>query len=294
MLAPLVEQLVEVARTEHLTRAAERLGVPQPTLSRSMARLADRLGTPLLVPDGRGVRLTRAGRVLAEHAERAGLELRAGLAAVRDEVSPETGRVVLGFLHSMGPVAVPRLVAGFRAERPGVRIGLVQDGTDRIVEGVLEGSVDVALVSPPPADSRLRTRELARQDLVLLVARADPDARSSPVPPASLASETLITLRPGFGVRTMTDELLHRCRVLPRYAFESDDLTTVAGLVAAGLGSAVLPQGTGDPASTLELALDDPSAVRTITAVWAGDRTPTEPAAALRRYVVDHGSAAFG
>src|ERR1700744_3159551 len=98
-LVPRLRQFVVVAREEHLTRAAELLGVPQPTLSRSIARLEAQLGLALFTRPGRSIRLPRPGRDLLEAAERALAVLDAALGRLAGEAHPLSGRVALGFLH---------------------------------------------------------------------------------------------------------------------------------------------------------------------------------------------------
>src|SRR5882757_7397643 len=109
-LVPLLRQFVAVAREEHMTRAAELLGISQPTLSRSIARLEAELGVPLFARPGRSIRLTRHGRYLLESSERALLALSASLERLAGEADPSRGRVALGFLHTFGGEIVPRLM----------------------------------------------------------------------------------------------------------------------------------------------------------------------------------------
>src|ERR1700744_169707 len=101
-LVPRLRQFAVVAREEHLTRAAELLGVPQPTLSRSIARLEAEMGVPLFTRPGRSIRLTRHGRVLLDSAQRSVAALTAGVHRVIGEADPARGRVALGFLHTLG------------------------------------------------------------------------------------------------------------------------------------------------------------------------------------------------
>src|SRR5215468_7232631 len=114
-LVPRLRQFIAVAREEHLTRAAELIGVPQPTLSRSIARLEAELGVPLFTRPGRSIKLTRHGRFLLDSAERTVASLGASLRALIDEADPGRGRIALGFLHTLGGEAVPRLLRDFRA-----------------------------------------------------------------------------------------------------------------------------------------------------------------------------------
>ncbi|SHG47755.1 transcriptional regulator [Jatrophihabitans endophyticus] len=292
-LAPGLEQLVAVVEAGSITAAAVRLGTPQPTLSRAIARLGRELGTELVVRDGRGVRLTRQGEQLAEHATRALREVRAGVATVRADADADAGHVVLGFLHSMGPRAVPSLLRGFRDAHPGVSIGLVQEASDVVLDGVLAGRIDLALASPVPDRPELRRRALARQPLVAVVPAKHRLAARSRVRPADLAGEPVITLRPGYGVRSLTDALLRRAGLPLTYAFESDEMTTVAGLVAAGLGVAVLPRGAASGSGAVEIALSAPGPARVISLAWSARRTSTAPVTALRRHLLAHGPPAL-
>jgi len=293
-LAPVLEQLVALADTGSVTAAAARLGVPQPTVSRTIARLARELGTDLVVREGRGVRLTRQGAVLAEHGRAALRELRAGLDAVRSDADPASGHVVLGFLHSMGPRAVPELLRRFRSAHPGVSVGLVQDAAEVVLDGVLAGRVDLALASPVPARPDLRSRALARQPLVAVLPRRHRLAARGRVAVTDLVTDPMITMRAGYGVRTLTDDLLRAAGLPLVYAFESDEMTTVAGLVSAGLGVSVLPRGAAAGTATIEVALRAPAAVRVISLAWSARRTLTPPVAALRQHLIRHGPELLG
>ena len=104
-LVPRLRQFAVVAREEHLTRAAELLGVPQPTLSRSIARLEADLGVPLFTRPGRSIRLTRHGRALLDAAERTMATLSGTVERLAAEAHPGHGRVALGFLHTVRPCA---------------------------------------------------------------------------------------------------------------------------------------------------------------------------------------------
>jgi DNA-binding transcriptional LysR family regulator len=291
-LASGLEQFAAVARSEHITAAATELDVPQPTLSRSLARLQASLGVDLLARDGRGVRLTRQGRMLAASAERALRELRAGLAEVRGDASAGEGRAILGFLHSMGPVAVPTLLRGFRAEHPGIRISLVQGASADVTDDVASGRIDLALASPVPRNAALRSRVLARQRVVMLLPEDHPLAARPQLRLRDLAAEPLISMRPGYGLRTIAERLLTSAGLPLAFAFESDEMSTAAGLVSAGLGVALLIAGNAVP-GTVERPIASPGATRSISLVWSAGRTLTPPVRALREHLVEHGPAAL-
>ncbi len=281
-----VEQLVAVADLGQITAAAADLGIPQPTLSRAIARLSETIGSPLVQQDGRGIALTRHGELLAAHGRRALAEMAAGVRAVRAEIDPDSGTMVLAFLHSLGPSVIPALLKGFRRAHPRVTVQLTQDSAAAILSQVVDGSADLALAAPVPDDhASLEARALAEQPLILLVPRYHRIAGHAAVTLPELAGLELITLAAGYGVRTITDALLRSSGVPLKYAFESQEMTTAAGLVAAGLGVAILPPGNRVPGTT-EVVLDHPDATRTISLAWPRQRTLPPPAVALREYLL--------
>ena len=281
-----VEQLVAVANFGQITAAADDLGMPQPTLSRAIARLSAAVGTPLVQSQGRGVILTRHGELLAAHGRRALAEMAAGVRAVRDEIDPDSGTVVLAFLHSLGPSVIPALLKGFRRAHPRVTVQLTQDSAAVIQQLVVDGAADLVLAAPIPDDHpSLEARALAEQPLILLVPRHHRLSTHSTVSLPELAGLELITLAAGYGVRTITDALLRSSGVPLKYAFESQEMTTAAGLVAAGLGVAILPPGNRVP-GTAEVIINHPEATRTISLAWPRHRALTLPAVALREYLL--------
>jgi DNA-binding transcriptional LysR family regulator len=286
-LAPHLRLLTALRSTGNITRAAELLGVPQPTVSRRLAALAEALGAPLTVPDGRGIRLTRAAELLAEAAERGLAAVDTGVRLAREEVSPESGHVVLGFLHLLGRSLVPSLLRGHRARHPRVRFTLVQGSRQDMLDRLAGGELDLALLAPLPSDvPSLVSAGLVDEEILLSVPAGHHLADRRSVRVAELASEEFVLLEQGYGVRTLTDELCAAAGFTPRIAFEGQESDTVRGLVAAGLGVALLPRfGPGTPAGVAEVPLS-PAPFRTIGLVWRADEPMPPVVAGFRDHVL--------
>ncbi|SDG76163.1 DNA-binding transcriptional regulator, LysR family [Lentzea fradiae] len=284
-LAPKLAVLKALAADEHVTRAADRVGLPQPTVSRWLAELGERLGAPVVVKSGRRVRLTRAGRLLADAATRSLAALEPGLRAVEEELDPEKGRVVLGFLHMLGRSVVPELVRGFRAEHPHVRFGLVQNARYTVVDKLLQGEIDLALVAPPPDDPAIESVVVFEQELIVVVPAAHPLAAREDVRLADLVDVDLILLEHGYGLRQITDDMFARAGLTPRVAFESQEIETVRGLVAAGLGVAVLTRAENPPQGLRELPLT-PRSARVFGLAWLRDHPQPPAVRAFREHAL--------
>ena len=289
-LAPRLAVLRAVAADEHVTHVAQTLGVPQPTVSRWLAELAALLDVPLLVRDGRRVRLTRAGRELAEASGAALAALETGVRSAVEEHDPRSGRVVFAFLHTMGGVQVPELLRAFRRDHPRVRFALQQAGHAEMVRRVLAGAVDLALTGPLPTDDdRLATALLQRQRLVVAVPAGHRLADRRRVRLPELSGDEFVGLKPGYGLRQITDDLCAAAGFTPRLSCVGEEVDTIRGLVAAGLGVAVLPPSVPrPPRGMVELALT-PHAVRTIGLVWPADRPLSPAAVRFRDFARDRG-----
>ncbi|GAB3738075.1 LysR family transcriptional regulator [Nocardiopsis nanhaiensis] len=270
VLAPRLRMIAAVSETEHVTHAAQSLNMPQPTLSRALARLQEELGMALVERTGRGIRLTRAGRMLLPHVQRALGDLRQGVAEL---TGSEEGRVALTFLPTLGVEVVPVLLRGFRAEHPGVRFTLTQEAWAESLRRLASGGADLALTSPLPSGPGLTSAVLHTQYLRLVVPENHPLAAAEDgVAALSAAREEFILLKPGRGVRHLTDRLSDRAGFTPKVAFEADDIATARGLVAAGLGVSVLPARPKGPlGGTVELRIRDGEAEREVGVVWPED-----------------------
>jgi DNA-binding transcriptional LysR family regulator len=278
-LAPRLNLLRMLARDGNLTRAARRLGIPQPTATRWMAALSRDLSVPIASRVGRGIALTRAGQHLADAAGRAIAELESGCRQALEEADPARGAVALGFLHTMGGVRVPELLRAFLTDFPAVRFSLTQGGHDDLLRLVRSGAIDLALTAPLPArDGELAAAALSQQPLVAIVHSGHRLAGRRRIALPELADERFVGLKSGYGVRQITDQLCAAAGFTPTLAFEGEEADTVRGLVAAGLGVALLPIAEpAPPAGTVEVPLS-PRAHRTIGLVWAAGR-PLAPAA---------------
>ncbi|WHT18592.1 LysR family transcriptional regulator [Crossiella sp. CA-258035] len=277
VLAPRLELLRALAEHQHVTRAAESLGVPQPTVTRWVAELGRKLGAPLVTRQGRGIRLTRAGQLLAEAATEALAALEGGCRRAAEEVDPERGLVALGFLHVFGRSLVPDLVRRFRAEHPGIRFSLAQGAHEVVLGKLLSGELDLVLSAAPPSGwpDRLHRAPIQDQPVVAVLPERHRLAGRPEIGIAELAEDEFVQLEPGFGLRLITDELCAAAGFTPKIAFEGQEIETLRGLVSAGLGVALLPPADRlPPPGVVELELT-PRLVRTVELVWpAGQRLP--------------------
>ncbi|MFC0846550.1 MULTISPECIES: LysR family transcriptional regulator [Streptomyces] len=286
VLAPRLAYFAAVARHEHVTRAAQELGVPQPTLSRAMVRLEEDLGVALFARKGRTVSLTPAGRTFLASAERALDGVERAAESVRADADPATGKVAFGFLHTMGSETVPALIRAFRVTHPRVRFTLVQNYGEAMIERLRAGDLDLCLTSPVPDAPDLVARRLDEQRLRLVVPDDHRLAARKRVRLAEAADETFVTLEPGYGLRRITDDLCAQAGFTPRVAFEGEEAETLRGLVAAGLGVALLPPPAFARPGVVELTVTAPRAAREIGVAWLDGHPDTPPVAAFKAFLL--------
>lgn len=224
-----------VALAEHgsVRGAAASLFVTESTVSAAVRALAEDVGVPLIERDGRGVRLTAAGRRYAGYARRVLGLLEEGAAAARGEADPEHGRVRLAAVTTAGEHLLPGLLAGFRARHPGVALEVDVAPSDRIWPMLAHHEVDVVVAGRPPSTARDPGASgppavRAVRDNVLVVVGA-PGADHAP------ATATWLLREAGSGIRTTLSALLDALGVdPPRLVLGSHGATVAAA--RAGLG----------------------------------------------------------
>lgn len=280
----------QVADGVTVTEVADIYLVSQPGVSRALARLEQEVGTPLLHRSGRVLRPTHAGAVFKRHVDILLHELDDGLAAVNELHDPETGTVRLAFQLSLGGWLVPELVASFRRTHPQVRFTLEQSHDALGSSLVAGGRTDLEITARRPRNPEVEWRHLVSQRLDLAVPAAHPLASREAVALADAADEDFVMLRLTWELRAVTDALCTDAGFAPRVAFEGDDLRTVAGFVAAGLGVAVMPAGddtlTGPRNGVRMLPLSDEGAFRDVGVAWSRTRRLLPSAEEFRRHVL--------
>lgn len=259
-----LEVLLAFSATEHLGHAARDLGSSVASVQRTIRSLEDRLGVRLVERDGRRVRLRHAGWVLAREA--AGV-LRSRADAV-DAVLAAAGvdlvPLRIGHTFSLGIAVVPRIVAAFRERASGVRVMLRQGAATEIVASLLSGEVDAAFTSISPVEPDVRVVPLFEEPMVLAVPAGDPLAGGDAVDLARAGDRRFVAMSEGSNSRGYMMRACARAGFTPRVVLDTDDLFSVTGAVAAGIGVSVLPGRMGDyahPGVTL-LPLAEPVPTR--------------------------------
>ena len=273
--------LVALADHEHVTDTAAALRTSQPTLSRSLARVEAELGMEVFERAADGVHVTPNGRMVIEAARELTAryrQLQTDLASVLD---PNTGVVRLAFLDSIATSLVPRLLRTFHEHAPHVRVLLSQEPAHEILRDLNTTAVDLAITSAPVSGAYC-WHPLQDERLAVIVPPTHRWRRRRQIALAELADEQLVVTPVGYGYRTLIDTLLREASVAPAGSCESQDLATLEGLVAAGLGVAVVPEQFAGQSGTVGIRITGDSAHRTIGLIWRTDRTLPAPAARFR------------
>ena len=262
-----------IAKTQHLGRAAAELGVSQPALSRTIARLETEFGTPLFDRKGRSILLNRYGRALLTRVERALQELEDAHKELTDIFNEESGTVSLAFLATLGTWLVPDLMRGFQTKHPKMNFRLLQGPAPTLLSRLISGDVDLCLVSPRFEEPQVEWLPIGEEELFVLVPETHPLARKRSVKLKDIAEEAFISLKPGYGLRRVTDQLCAQAGFKPRINFEGEEVSTLWGLVGAGLGIAIGPRlAVTAPGTPTAVQVSEPRCSRAIGLAWMKKR----------------------
>jgi len=242
---------VAVAEEEHITRAAERLGIQQPPLSQQIRALEDELDIQLLRRKPRGVELTDAGRTLFRDAREILNLTETAVARAQRTARGEQGSIVVGFTSSiLFHPTVPEVVRAFRAEHPHVSLSLEQGGTNDLVDAVRTERMDAAFIRSPVADATgLSIHALFSE--AMIVALPSEHALATPADSAKdpglslkrLSKEPFVLYRrtTGPGLYDAIMSACYRAGFSPQIVQEAPRIVSTLNLVAAGLGVTLVP-----------------------------------------------------
>jgi DNA-binding transcriptional LysR family regulator len=291
--------LDEVARRGSLSAAADALDYTQSAVSQQIAALERETGMALLHRHPRGVSLTAAGQTLVGHAEGILARLESAEAALEAIAGLRGGRLRMASFPTAGATLMPLAIATFRARHPQVVLTLAEGEPEQIAPRLRAGEIDLALLfefgDPSPADELTRV-ELLEDPLYLALPREHALAHKRRLRLQDLREEAWVQTA---SASPCAREVVRSCYAAgfePNVAFESDDYQTVQGLVAAGVGVALIPELALNPVVREDIAIralsPRPPVRQVVAATPVGARlqpaTPTMLAAleeAAGRYV---------
>jgi len=247
-----LEYFVAVAEEASFTKAASRVHVAQPGVSAQVRRLESELGQRLLDRSGRSVRLTEAGSAVLPFA-RAALDAVARARLAVDELAGLVrGQVTVGMVSGCALPVLAELLARFHKQYPGVAISLTEDNSDRLVEMLKDGRLDLALIGSAGTEAEgsanISTAVLIDEELVAAVPPGHPLEGRETVTITELRDVPLVCLPRGTGVRAALDAACAAAGFEPRIVFEASALPMVVTMAAQGLGLAVVPASVANTA----------------------------------------------
>jgi DNA-binding transcriptional LysR family regulator len=237
-----LRSFVAVAEERHFGRAAERLHIAQPPLSRQIRHLEAELGEPVLYRTTRSVELSPAGEVLLERGREILAAVESALTDARRAARGEYGRLAIGFTGSSTYAMLPALAAALRTELPGVVLDLRGELlTPAQVTQLLDGSLDLGFLRPPVNERGLETEVLRSEPLVAVLPESHALAGSESVPLELLADEPFVTYPLRSVVHDAVEDACARHGFQPTAAHEVAETATLVSFVAAGLGVSLVP-----------------------------------------------------
>jgi DNA-binding transcriptional LysR family regulator len=275
-----------VADVRSFTRAADAVGVAQPTLSRQLQALERELGAPLVDRGSRdGPVLTPAGEAVLPLARRMLADMDSARTAVAEIVGLRRGRVRVGATPSLCIGVLADVLRVFHERYPDIALELVEGGSQPLVRTLVRGEIDVALVIVPPAgvDPALHTSPLLRERLsVASPASGPPPSSRGSMGIRDLARRSLVVPRQGYDLREATLQAFAAAGVEPRLAVQGGEMDAVLRLVEAGTGVAVVPDLVFAGRPRLRRTVLTPPLYRTVALARRADLAPTPAVQAFR------------
>jgi len=238
-----------IAEQGSFTAAAHSLGYTQPAISQMVRRLEGRIGTPLVERQGRTVRLTQAGQVLARHAVTVLTLLETAEQELSSIAGLESGRVRVAAFPSSTAALVPQALRDLRSEHPNIEIQLTEAEPPESLAALRDGRCDLAVAFSHSGTTvgrevddlaGLEIRDILTDEMLVALPEDHPQAGGDTVDLAALADDPWIA-----GCARCRGHLMHLAQeagFVPRVEFQTEDYVAVLGLVSAGLGAALVPR----------------------------------------------------
>ncbi|WP_231509522.1 LysR family transcriptional regulator [Streptosporangium roseum] len=272
-----LEYFVAVAEEQNFTRAAERVHISQSGVSAQIRQLERELGAELFDRSARTATLTVAGKAALGHA-RAALAAAGALGQAVGEVTDLIrGRLTVGMVIGCTVTPLFDALAAFHRAHPGVEISLLEDNSDRLIEGVRAGALDLALVGTATATpAGLDALTIISERLVAAVPAGHPLTEQRRVTLRDLSAYPIVCMPPGTGLRTVFDQACAAQGIQPVIALQASAADAIADLAARGLAVAVLSDSMAahHRDRLTALTVDDVETPALLALIWKDTHSP--------------------
>jgi DNA-binding transcriptional LysR family regulator len=279
-----LQTFLEVAKLSSFSRAAEKRFRTQPAISSQIRALEEEVGAKLLDRSGGKVSLTTAGKIFQKYAEESLESRKALLTAIAEAEHIPRGEIVVGANEGTCLHILPEVFAGFKKQYPTVAVSIKRADYGRILESVIDNSVDFGIVSLPVTDSRLSVVLIHRDELVIIVPPQHALAKLSSATLAEVTKFPLLVPKAGH-TRDALEELFREHRLKAHYSMELDSSELLKRFVAADVGVGFIARSNVLEDIRLnvlrDIAIADAQIRRDLALVFRKDKTLSRAAKAF-------------
>lgn len=233
--------LVAIAEHQHFGKAAEACFVSQPTLSTQIKKLEDELGVTLIERNNKQMMLTEIGEAIvakAQHILQTSEDMKA---LARHHRDPEAGTLSLGIIPTLAPYLLPHIMPGIKKRFPKLKALLYEEQTSVLLEKLLDGRLDAALLALPVSETALKSQTLFTEPFLAAIPAQHPFAKKSALTLQDLTQTDILLLEDGHCLRDQTLDLCRKVGAAEIEGFRGTSLETLRHMVAAGAGITFMP-----------------------------------------------------
>lgn len=273
----------------HFTKAAEKLGISQPTLSQQIRVLEDELGMPLFDRIGKKIVVTEAGSLLFSYATEMLTTLQNVKDAINDLQELQRGQISVGIMPSDLDYRITQLVIDFHQKFPKVKLKIL--ASIDIMRQVLENEVDIGIGTNVEPDDRLVIIPLRREEYVLTVSQEHPLANQTAITIAELKGLPMVMYPEGFFGREIVEEAVKKHGFQLHSILETSSVTSIMNLVRANIGATVQPyhliQQINDP-TLCSICISDGAPSRSLSIIYRVDRYVSQATTAFIKQIKEY------
>lgn len=237
-----LEYFVAIVETGSFSKAALRCNLAQPSLSQQIIKLEQEFGASLFDRMGRTIALTEAGKTLYPKAKMILAEVQQAKYSVLEEIASDNGKLSVGIIPTLAPFIIHDTVMRFKERLPKVKLSINEDTTERLLDWLINGDMDICYVSMPIQNKMTASEYLFNESLYVAVSSESPYASLSQVESRALSNQLFIMLHDQHCLSKQTESFCYAQGISSHTFYRTSQLLTVMEFVRSNMGIALIPE----------------------------------------------------